>query len=244
MTVREGSRVALLVPCQAPAAPADRAPSQKNPAATQSAPAPNSEGVPVVHQDRTLFDIHAGVGSFTAQERAAALSDRLARLATDPSARTRTVTVVERGHVSEITSGDVLLMAVTEEDALVAGRSRQDVAADYAARIQRILAEVTGEFTMHAKAGWQELIRQYRVESAELDPRVFLIAHDNRMDFTLRYVVDYKRRRITKDLLFTRILEEKDKTEGRVALASATFHLVEAPELTAKMVAPKDHAKA
>ena len=37
------------------------------------------------------------------------------------------------------------------------------------------------------------------------------------MEFTLRYIVDYKRRRITKDRLFTRILEEVDQTNGRVA---------------------------
>lgn len=108
---------------------------------------------------------------------------------------------------------------------------------------QQILAEVTGEFTKHAKESWKEMIRQYRIESAELDPRVFLVANDNWMEFTLRYVVDYKRRRITKDVLFTRILEETDKTGGRVALASATFHLVQAPELTVKLVDPKDHAK-
>lgn len=109
---------------------------------------------------------------------------------------------------------------------------------------QQILTEVTGEFTKHAKESWREMIGTYRIEPAELDPRVFLVANDNWMEFTLRYAVDYKRRRITKDVLFTRVLEETDKTQGRVALASATFHLVEAPELTVKMVAPKDHAKA
>lgn len=108
---------------------------------------------------------------------------------------------------------------------------------------QQILTEITGDYTKHAKESWQDMIGTYRIEPAELDPRVFLAANDNWMEFTLRYVVDYKRRRITKDLLFTRILEETDKTQGRVALASATFHLVEAPELTVKMVEPKTHAK-
>jgi hypothetical protein len=48
-------------------------------------------------------------------------------------------------------------------------------------------------------------------------------------------VVDYKRRRYTKDALFTRILDEVDKTEGRVALASATFHLVETPVIDVRL---------
>ncbi|MDH4236512.1 MAG: hypothetical protein OEV17_04625 [Nitrospira sp.] len=83
---------------------------------------------------------------------------------------------------------------------------------------------------------WAGLIQQYRVDPAELDPRVFLTANDNWMAFTLRYVVDYKKRRLTKDLLYTRTLEEIESTNGRVALASATFHLVDAPELKVKLV--------
>ena len=47
----------------------------------------------------------------------------------------------------------------------------------------------------------------------------------------MRYVVHYKRRRRTKDELFTRILDEFLATEGKVAFASATFQLVEAPTL-------------
>lgn len=99
-----------------------------------------------------------------------------------------------------------------------------------------VLLSITGEYTRQAKAGWSTLVQQYRVDPTEMDPRVFLVANDNWMEFTLRYVVDYKKRRLTKDLLFTRILEEVESTNGRVALASATFHLVDAPELTVKLV--------
>jgi hypothetical protein len=74
--------------------------------------------------------------------------------------------------------------------------------------------------------------------TSELDPRVYLVANDNWLEFTLRYVADYKRRRITKDRLFTRLMDEVDRTGGRVALASATFHLVETPEIRVTLVAP------
>ncbi len=109
---------------------------------------------------------------------------------------------------------------------------------------QRILLDITGEYTEQAKVSWSELIQQYRVDQAELDPRVFLVANDNWMEFTLRYVVDYKKRRITKDRLFTRVLEEVDQTAGRVALASATFHLVETPEIKVQLVKPPQGRKA
>jgi len=103
---------------------------------------------------------------------------------------------------------------------------------------QKVLLEITGAFANEAKASWADLIHVYRVDQAEIDSHVFLVANDNWMEFTLRYIVDYKKRRTTKDRLFTRILEEVDQTNGRVAMASATFHLVETPEITVKIAEP------
>jgi hypothetical protein len=51
----------------------------------------------------------------------------------------------------------------------------------------------------------------------------------------VRYVVDVKQRRHMKDLLFTRILEEIEASEGRIAIASATFQLVEAPAIDVRI---------
>lgn len=73
-----------------------------------------------------------------------------------------------------------------------------------------------------------------------LSHSVTLIANDNWLAFTVRYVVDYRQRRLTKDRLFTRILEEIDQTEGRVSIASATFQLVDAPVLDVRLA---DQAK-
>ena len=101
---------------------------------------------------------------------------------------------------------------------------------------QQALVEITGDYSTRGKHSWAGLIQEYRVDPTELDPRVFLSANDNWMEFTLRYVVDYKKRRVTKDLLFTKLLDEIEQTEGRVALASATFHLVETPEIRIKLV--------
>lgn len=68
---------------------------------------------------------------------------------------------------------------------------------------------------------------------------VTLVANDNWIEFTIRYVTDFKRRRSTKDLLFTRIMEEFDASGGKVTLASATFQLVEAPVFNVRMTADK-----
>ncbi len=95
--------------------------------------------------------------------------------------------------------------------------------------LERVAGELLSGFAGDAKSAWASLVNRYMVEDARIDPMVTLIANDNWLEFTVRYVVDYKRRRASKDRLFTRILEELERTGGRVSLASATFHLVEAP---------------
>jgi len=95
--------------------------------------------------------------------------------------------------------------------------------------LQQIAEDVVGEFTAGAKMAWREAVKKYRIEDESVEPTVTLVANDNWMEFTVRYVVDYKRRRATKDELFTRILNAIDETHGRVAIASTTIHIVETP---------------
>jgi small-conductance mechanosensitive channel len=94
---------------------------------------------------------------------------------------------------------------------------------------ERVADEVVGEYASQAANAWKDIVRKFLIEDATVAPMVTLVANDNWIEFTLRYVVNYKMRRVTKDRLFTRILEEIDQTEGRVSMASATFELVGAP---------------
>lgn len=101
--------------------------------------------------------------------------------------------------------------------------------------MQRIANEELGHHVPGAKERWREMVNKYRIEDARIDPLVTLIANDNWLEFTVRYVTDYKMRRSSKDILFTRIMEEFDATNGKVSIASATFHLVDAPEIKIRM---------
>ena len=47
----------------------------------------------------------------------------------------------------------------------------------------------------------------------------------------IRYVVSYKRRRMTKNDLFIKILQEVSATNGRIRFGSSTFEVVGAPYL-------------
>ena len=91
------------------------------------------------------------------------------------------------------------------------------------------------EFARFAKKDWDVMVDKYRIENASVEPTVFIIANDNWIEFSLRYVVDYKKRRSVKDQLFTKIIEEINNTNGKVQFASATFELVAMPNLNVNL---------
>lgn len=105
--------------------------------------------------------------------------------------------------------------------------------------LRSIADDAVGGLTPEAWNSWREMVNKYRIEDARIEPMVTLVANDNWMEFTIRYITDYKRRRTTKDILFTRILEEFDASNGMVSLASATFHLVDAPVFKVQMADQK-----
>ncbi len=101
--------------------------------------------------------------------------------------------------------------------------------------LRDVANEIVGANVGRAEADWQRMLQKYAVEETPVSPVVTLIATDNWVEFTTRYVVDYKKRRLTKDRFFTRILEEVDKTGGRVAIASTTIQLVDLPQLDVRL---------
>lgn len=101
--------------------------------------------------------------------------------------------------------------------------------------LERVASEVVGEYAREASKAWHTVTRTFLVEDARVEPSVTLVANDNWLEYTLRYVVDFKLRRTTKDRLFTRLLDEFDQTEGRVGIASMTVHLVETPVIDVRL---------
>lgn len=101
--------------------------------------------------------------------------------------------------------------------------------------LQTVAEKIVGDYSMGARRAWEPFSKEFLLEDATVEPMVTLIATDNWIEFTVRYVTDYKRRRITKDLLFTRIIEEFERSEGKAAFASATFELVDAPPISVTM---------
>jgi small-conductance mechanosensitive channel len=89
--------------------------------------------------------------------------------------------------------------------------------------IEDTVRDQVGDYAEYAKRSWGSLVQKYRIEDASVEPLVSMTANENWMDFTVRYVVDFKRRRTTKDKLFTAILDAFDRTDGKVELASTSI---------------------
>jgi len=108
------------------------------------------------------------------------------------------------------------------------------------ALFNKVALSVTKDYSDEASITWSKMTKKYRIEKASTAPIVTLIATDNWIEFTIRYVVNFKRRRITRDQLYTVILREIEDTAGKVQMASATLAITSVPSLDINFIKNND----
>lgn len=92
-----------------------------------------------------------------------------------------------------------------------------------------IAQETLSDYVEQSIAKWKNVVDKYYIENAEVAPTLAITMNDNWINFNLRYIVDYKKRRGTKHLLNERIGKAVFVTEGKVELASTTLEIVRIP---------------
>jgi small-conductance mechanosensitive channel len=107
--------------------------------------------------------------------------------------------------------------------------------------ITDVAIECLKDFTEKSKKDWEQVVNKYYIEDAEVLPTLVIKLTDNWVEMNLRYIVDYKKRRITKHLLHDTIGKKILETEGKVVLASATYEIVAIPELGIRGTSTTDH---
>lgn len=101
-----------------------------------------------------------------------------------------------------------------------------------ARKILLALAEqVVGQYKAKAEESWQNVKQRYMVETPSFDSVVSLVANDNWLEFTVRYLVPYNKRRSVKDMLFLKIVDAFEETGGKVRFASMTVEITDFPRL-------------
>jgi small-conductance mechanosensitive channel len=92
--------------------------------------------------------------------------------------------------------------------------------------MQKTGENVTGAFVKESKKHWQAMIKKYRIEHANIAPMVTLQVNENALHFTLRYIVDSKKRRITKDQLFSQLFEQISTSNGAIEFSVNTLQII------------------
>ena len=103
-----------------------------------------------------------------------------------------------------------------------------------------ITNQIVAQYKISAKEKWKNVKEQYMIEIPSFDPVVTLIANDNWLEFTLRYLVPYNERRSTKDKLFLNIVDAFAQTEGEVEFASMTIEITNFPKLAVDISKPEN----
>jgi len=94
-----------------------------------------------------------------------------------------------------------------------------------------IASKALAEHTASSKAQWKEIVNKYYIEDAQIDPTLAITLTDNWIQFNLRFIVDFKKRRFTKHELHNSILKAFEETNGKIILASTTIELVKIPDI-------------
>lgn len=122
--------------------------SLSTPSLTADVPGGQIREAPVVYLGESLFTLHQKVGSFTPQDRANAIRDRLTQIADAPFSNFDAITVTETEHGTDITLDSMVLLTVTDGDARPYGRQRQDLAREYAGKLRTVLHKVQKELSL------------------------------------------------------------------------------------------------
>ncbi len=121
--------------------------SQVNPPVVDNQPAAvrKIDGTPVVLGGQNLFVIQAGVGSFSAADRAQTVTYRIQTIANDPIIKVNSFKIVEEADTSNIWAGEKLLFTITDKDGKAADTTRQELAKEYLQKLQTVITKYRQE---------------------------------------------------------------------------------------------------
>lgn len=91
--------------------------------------------------------------------------------------------------------------------------------------------ELLSDYVQQSRNKWEKVVERYYIEDAQVDPTLAVTLTDNWIQFNLRYIVDYKKRRYTRHVLHEQIRKRIEATGGAVILASQTMEIVRIPTL-------------
>jgi small-conductance mechanosensitive channel len=104
----------------------------------------------VVLDGKPIFGIKGRIFSFSPADRARLISDRLGKLMKSPLFNAESITTADTDLATDIVANDSIIMSVTDADADAEGKTRQEVAKDYAYKIRTAIEAHDREYSFRS----------------------------------------------------------------------------------------------
>jgi small-conductance mechanosensitive channel len=111
--------------------------------------------------------------------------------------------------------------------------------------LTRVAREAIGDYLLEAQTSWKVISDYYETVSPSLEPTVTLVVNAGNLEFDVSYVAHYTKRTAKQDQLFTKIVEEVAKSNGRLQWSSTPTPVIiqpPTPSMTAPQPAPPAQA--
>ena len=92
-------------------------------------------------------------------------------------------------------------------------------------------AKLLSEDLIQSRLNWKKVVNKYYIEDSKVEPTLAITMTDNWIQFNIRYIVNYRKRRSTANLLHEHIGQAINATDNKVTLASATVEIIKIPDI-------------
>lgn len=86
--------------------------------------------------------------------------------------------------------------------------------------------KVSGDLAARSEARWERFVQKYLIERARVSPLITMVVTGDFIEFTARYITDYKSRRVSKDAISREILSGLEAHKDTIILGAATIELL------------------
>ncbi|HOY76988.1 MAG TPA: mechanosensitive ion channel [Hyphomonadaceae bacterium] len=85
---------------------------------------------------------------------------------------------------------------------------------------------VTDELVRTSETRWERFVEKYLIEKARVAPLITMVTTGDWIEFTVRYITNYKGRRTSKDAICRLVLEGLEANADKIVLGAATFEIL------------------
>lgn len=105
--------------------------------------------------------------------------------------------------------------------------------------LTRVAREAIGDYLLEAQTSWKIVSDYYETVSPPLEPTITLVVNAGNLEFGVSYVAHYTKRTAMQDQLFTKIVQEVAKSNGRLQWSSTpTPVIIQPPPPSARAPQP------